>query len=72
MQHVECNFGLFACARPSRSEAGCWPVSKRRRQDSVSVRTPGEEGAGSVAVRNRNRIEGEKKNPGFSSFPFAC
>lgn len=68
MQNI--NFGLCVCARTRESEAGCWPISKRRRQDSVLVQTLGEEGAGSVAVRNRNRRE--KKNPGLFSFPFAC
>lgn len=64
MQHAERNFGVCVCecvcARTKRREAGCWPVSKRRRQDSVLVQALGEEGAGSVAVRNRNRIEKEK------------
>lgn len=43
---------VLACTRGS--EAGYWPISNRRRQDSVSMQMVGEEGAGGVAVRNRN------------------
>ena len=44
------------CDCTGECEAGCWPISKRR-QDSVSMQTVGEEreGAWGVALRNRDR-----------------
>lgn len=42
-----------ACVCMRVTEAGCWPLS-RRRQDSVLVQTLAEEGVESMAVRNRN------------------
>lgn len=44
---------VCACVCMRVTEAGCWPLS-RRRQDSVLVQTLGEEGVESMAVRNRN------------------
>lgn len=44
---------VCACVCVRVTEAGCWPLS-RRRQDSVLVQTLVEEGVESTAVRNRN------------------
>lgn len=56
VNHGLCLCVVCVCMRVS--EAGCWPLSRRRRQDSVLVQTLREEGAGSVVVRNGNRMGG--------------
>lgn len=68
MHHAEYKL-WFVCVLVQervKQDVGPFPKEEDRILSWCSL---GEEGAGSVAVRNRN---GREKNPGLFSFPFAC